>query len=139
MRRCGSESCKFLRRGAVFWLMEPQVAGQRKRVSKAPTVMVVDDDLGCREVLTEFLRIWGYDVEVAANGKEALEKLHTVGQPPPSVILLDLMMPVMGGREFRQEQLRDPLLAKIPVVIVSAAREALESERGVLRASEHLK
>ena len=100
--------------------------------------MVVDDDLRCREILAEFLRIWGCDVEYAANGKEALEKLQDASEPP-SVILLDLMMPVMSGWEFRREQIRDPRLADIPVVIVSAARDAVGSEYSTLHVNEHLK
>jgi CheY-like chemotaxis protein len=100
--------------------------------------MVVDDDLGCREILAEFLRIWGYEVESAVNGKEALEKLQDASDPP-SVLILDLMMPVMSGWEFRREQIRDPRLADIPVVIVSAARDALLSEYSTLHANEHLK
>jgi len=100
--------------------------------------LVVDDDLGCREILSEFLRIWGYEVESAGNGKEALAKLAS-GDLHPSVIVLDLMMPVMNGWEFREEQIRDPRLAEIPVVVVSAARDAVGGEHRPLVASDHLK
>ena len=60
----------------------------------------------------------------AANGREALDRLHEMS--PPSVILLDLMMPVMDGEQFRGEQLRDPALASIPVVVLSAHAQAEE-------------
>jgi CheY-like chemotaxis protein len=121
--------------------MEPQIEARRQPNAPPPTALVVDDDLGCREVLAEFLRIWGFEVESAANGREALERLHELHDAdlPPSVILLDLMMPEMSGWEFRREQLRDPRLADIPVVIVSAARDALAMEYGTLYANEHLK
>jgi len=60
--------------------------------------------------------------------------LHT----PPSVILMDLMMPVMNGWEFRAEQQRDPLLSKIPVVVVSA-RENITEDALQVSASGYLK
>ena len=76
-------------------------------------------------MLGRFLELEGYTVETAENGKRALERLGSgVGA---CVILLDLMMPVMDGWQFRQEQIRDASLADIPVIVVSAAgRERLE-------------
>lgn len=89
------------------------------------TVLIVEDDLDTREMLGRFLELEGYNVETAENGKRALERLGSgVGA---CVILLDLMMPVMDGWQFRQEQIRDAALADIPVIVVSAAgRERLE-------------
>jgi CheY-like chemotaxis protein len=89
------------------------------------TVLIVEDDLDTREMLGRFLELEGYTVETAENGKRALERLGSgVGA---CVILLDLMMPVMDGWQFRQEQIRDATLANIPVIVVSAAgRERLE-------------
>jgi CheY-like chemotaxis protein len=89
------------------------------------TVFIVEDDVDTREMLGRFLELEGYRVETAANGKLALERLETgVG---PCVILLDLMMPVMDGWQFRQAQVRDATLADIPVIVVSAAgRDRLE-------------
>ncbi len=89
------------------------------------TVLIVEDDLDTREMLGRFLELEGYTVETAENGKRALERLGSgVGA---CVILLDLMMPVMDGWQFRQEQIRDAALADIPVIVVSAAgRERLE-------------
>ncbi len=82
------------------------------------TVLLVEDDFDLRDALVPILEDEGHRVVSAANGKEALDRLHDM--PKPSVILLDLMMPVMSGEEFRAEQLRDPALASIPVVVVSA-------------------
>ncbi len=65
----------------------------------------------------------GYAAVGAANGKDALDKL-VARALEPALIVLDLMMPVMDGRTFRDEQLRDPDLARIPVIVVSAFREA---------------
>jgi CheY-like chemotaxis protein len=83
------------------------------------TVLVVDDDVNFREILKQILSLEGYRVTSAATGAEALEVLQGVSSP--CVILLDLMMPVMDGSQFRREQARDPALAEIPVVVVSAA------------------
>src|SRR5919206_1695644 len=80
-------------------------------------VLVVEDDFAIRETLRELLEDEGYRVAWAANGKEALARLH---ERAPRVILLDLMMPVMDGWEFRVAQQRDPALASIPVVVISA-------------------
>src|SRR6266704_1344448 len=90
----------------------------------ATTVLVVEDDFDLRDALVPILEYEGHRVVSAANGKEALERLRTM--PPPSLILLDLMMPVMDGEQFRAQQLRDPALASIPVVVVSAHASAEE-------------
>jgi len=81
-------------------------------------VLVVDDDGATREVLTLILEAAGYEVSCAANGREALDRLRRGARP--GLILLDLMMPVLDGWGFRREQQRDPALASIPVVVVSA-------------------
>jgi CheY-like chemotaxis protein len=82
-------------------------------------IFVVDDDPGIRESLADVLEDEGYTVVTAVDGREALAKLRGQG-PVPCVILLDLMMPVMNGAQFYAEQQRDPALASIPVVVISA-------------------
>ena len=77
----------------------------------------MDDDEDVRDSLALVLRDEGYDVQTAANGKEALDKLDHM--PPPAVVLLDLMMPVMNGWKTL-EQLRARKL-EAPVIIISAA------------------
>lgn len=89
---------------------------------KSHRVLVVEDDLEIRESLIEALEDEGYEAVGAGNGLEALDRLHGPG-PQPCLILLDLMMPHMDGRTFRQEQLRRPELASIPVVVISAFRD----------------
>jgi CheY-like chemotaxis protein len=85
----------------------------------APLVLVVDDDRDIRDSLIEALEEHGYRAAGASNGVEALAVLR--GAPePPSLILLDLMMPVMDGQGFREHQLADPSLAGIPVLVMSA-------------------
>jgi CheY-like chemotaxis protein len=83
-----------------------------------PWVLVVDDDDDVRDSFRDVLEDEGYRVLTARNGHEALRTLHN--EPPPAVILLDLMMPVMNGWQFRTAQQRSPQLADIPVVIVTA-------------------
>jgi CheY-like chemotaxis protein len=85
----------------------------------APTVFVVEDDADTRDMLARFLQLEGYHVETAANGRQALDRL--AGGVNASVIVLDLMMPVMDGWQFRREQVRNSALAGIPVIVVSAA------------------
>ena len=88
-----------------------------------------------REALTEILEDEGYKVAGAANGQEALEYLRQ--RPQPNLILLDLMMPVMNGWQFRQEQQLDPALAGIPVVVISADN-SIQQRAATINASAYL-
>ena len=82
------------------------------------TAALVDDDVGINDALSEVLMEEGYAVVVTTNGAEALRYLR--GNAAPSLILLDLMMPVMDGYEFREHQRQDPALGRIPVLVLSA-------------------
>jgi CheY-like chemotaxis protein len=84
-----------------------------------PSVMIVEDDRDTREMLGRFLELEGFTVRLAANGQEALDALEA--DSGACVILLDLMMPVMNGWQFRAAQNSDPRLSRIPVVVVTAA------------------
>jgi len=84
----------------------------------AAEILVVDDDPDIRESLREVLEDEGYAVACVGNGREALDYLHR--EPRPRVILLDLMMPVMDGWQFRREQKRDPAIADIPLIVITA-------------------
>ncbi len=91
----------------------------RDGVAEADGVLVVEDDCAIRDVVREILESEGFGVRVAAHGADALAVLRA-SSPRPRVILLDLMMPVMDGWEFRRALKADPELARIPVVVVSA-------------------
>jgi len=91
------------------------------------TVLLVEDDAAAREPIEELLRMEGVDVQIASDGAEAHE--HLRGGIRPCVILLDLLMPGMDGYEFRAEQMRDPALARIPVVVLSG--DALIDEKAL--------
>ena len=90
-------------------------------IGQAPpgNVLVVEDDAVTRDAIKAVLEGDGYGVACAHDGRQALDRLSV--SEPPALILLDLMMSGMDGREFRREQERDPALASIPVVVVSAA------------------
>jgi CheY-like chemotaxis protein len=83
----------------------------------ASRILVVDDDPAIREILAELLADEGYRVDTAKNGADALGVLREGGSF--CVVLLDLMMPVMDGWEFRQAQKADPELDGIPVIVFS--------------------
>lgn len=83
-------------------------------------VLVVEDDDDLRVSLMTSLELEGYEVNEARNGQEALDVLHAGNRP--GCILLDLMMPVMNGWQFRDAQQHDPdpAIADIPVIVLSA-------------------
>jgi signal transduction histidine kinase/CheY-like chemotaxis protein len=92
-------------------------------------VLIVDDDRDIREAVAETLEDKGFAVLSANNGLEALKLLRS-GEPRPSVILLDLMMPVMDGYRFLAEQRADPAIAGIPTVIFTAGHGVERSRLG---------
>ncbi|HZP47488.1 MAG TPA: response regulator [Vicinamibacterales bacterium] len=82
-------------------------------------VLIVEDDADLRDMMAQLLSIEGFTSATVANGREALDYLRD-GHERPEVILLDLMMPVMDGWEFRRKQQADPALADVPVIVLSA-------------------
>jgi len=87
-------------------------------------VLVIEDDRMLRESLCEALQLEGFVVDGVENGEAGLRYLREGRRP--CVILLDLMMPVMDGWTFRREALKDPALAEIPVVVMTATRPERE-------------
>jgi CheY-like chemotaxis protein len=78
-------------------------------------VMIVDDERDIRDTLEEFFRDEGFDVATAANGAEALDQLAR--DELPGTVLLDLVMPVLGGVEVYARMQADERLKKVPVII----------------------
>ena len=79
------------------------------------TVLVVEDDRDIRETLVEALGEEGYTVMSAKNGREALDLLPAINGP--FAVVLDILMPVMSGREFYETMRRDPRFARVPVLV----------------------
>jgi two-component system, chemotaxis family, chemotaxis protein CheY len=86
---------------------------------KGNTVLVVEDDMDIREAVTELLIDEGYEVHGVSNGRDGLAYLRGAVSIP-SLILLDLMMPVMDGHQFIREKDADARIQGIPVVVMTA-------------------
>jgi CheY-like chemotaxis protein len=89
-------------------------------------VLVIEDDVDVREVLRDTLTDEGYKVVTAENGAEGLAQLRGIREP--CVVLLDLLMPVMNGWEFRTRQLADPRLSQVPVIVMTATTNIPEAK-----------
>jgi CheY-like chemotaxis protein len=85
-------------------------------------LLLIEDEKDIREALREALEMEDYRVSTACNGQEAMEMLNKM--EAPCVILLDLMMPVLDGWEFRRRQTLSPH-SEIPVIVVSAAADKI--------------
>jgi len=88
-------------------------------MSSHGTVLIVDDDVDGVDALKYLLESHGYHVDSAGNGREALQFLQTGTRP--SVVILDLAMPVMNGWQFLAAREGDEALASIPVIVVTAS------------------
>src|ERR1700686_2404281 len=84
-------------------------------------ILIVDDDPAIRDVVSDILETSDYRVKTARNGAEALEDIR---RDRPAAVLLDLMMPVMDGWEFLRKYRCEVPVSPVPVVIMSAARDA---------------
>ncbi len=106
-------------------------------MSKAQAkVLIVEDDPDSREALRLLLELKGCRADTAADGREALTKLKRC-RVRPRLILLDLRMPVMGGRELCAALLDDDRLAAVPVVVFSSEPN-LPREAAKLGAADYL-
>ncbi len=83
------------------------------------TIVVVDDEPGFCETVKDLLEDEGYAVEIAADGKAGLELLRRL-PAPPCLLVLDLLMPVLGGDEVYRAVRADPRLAPIQIVIATS-------------------
>jgi signal transduction histidine kinase len=96
---------------------DPAASGSNRRLR----ILVVEDDSELREVLAEVLEAHGFRAVTATNGREGLRQIRAY---EPDVVVLDLCMPLMDGWQFRLEQKRDPSIASIPVIAMSASDSA---------------
>jgi CheY-like chemotaxis protein len=100
------------------------------------SILLVEDDEIVRRAIQMVLEWEGFHVKCASNGQQALDSLRSGYRP--NLILLDILMPVLDGEEFRRLQLQDPRLASIPVIVVSAAHfaEAVNADRHIRKPFE---
>jgi CheY-like chemotaxis protein len=105
--------------------------------SLRPKILIVEDDHAILSGIADLLTDGDFEVVTATNGQAAIEILKN-SVIKPNLILLDLMMPIMDGFEFRKLQLLDPLLRDIPVVVMSADGH-VEEKRVRTQAGAYLK
>lgn len=89
-------------------------------------ILLIEDEELIIRLLSKKLAAIGYDVSLAMNGEEGLEKIKQV---VPDLILLDIVMPRMGGFEVMAEMKKDEKIANIPVIIISNSGQPLELEK----------
>ncbi len=89
-------------------------------------ILLVEDEEIMINLLEKKLSQEGYDVTVARNGEEGL---RVMGEINPDIVLLDIIMPKMGGFEVMEEMNKDPGLKKIPVVIISNSGQPVELDK----------
>jgi CheY-like chemotaxis protein len=117
------EEARSLACGALRYLAKPVLAIDLMATVRevldgtAGSVLIVEDDLDAARLYAELLADGGLDVRTAGNGREGLDRL---AESLPSVIVLDLMMPVMDGFTFLDIVQRDPVWCRIPVIILTA-------------------
>ena len=92
---------------------------ERRSIPRPQRVLIADDSADIREMWRLWLTCWGFAVDEAANGAEAVQKarLH-----PPDLVLMDLWMPVLDGLDATRELKADPATASVPVLALSAQR-----------------
>jgi CheY-like chemotaxis protein len=113
-------------RGVVETVLRRGTTPEEIAPATGCSVLIVEDDPEAQQLFATMLRFEGYQITFARNGSDALARLR---ENRPCAILLDLMMPVMDGWEFRQRQLSEPDLATIPVVCVTAVGDPEEVRR----------
>ena len=91
-------------------------------------ILIVDDDKFLLDIYSTKFRTSGYDVDIAMDGKEAIEKITAADAY--SFVLMDVAMPVLGGFETLEELKEKKLLGKFPIIMLTNAARTEELERG---------
>lgn len=94
----------------------------------AKKILLVEDEEIIVYLLKKKLEKEGYEVLVAKDGEEGLKKMREL-KPRPDLILLDIVMPKMGGFEVMEEMQKDKELKEIPVIVISNSGQPVELDR----------
>lgn len=94
------------------------------------TILIVEDEFAIADMLSALLEDEGYRVVLASNGREGLLRLADT-EIHADLVLCDVMMPVLDGREMRKAMKADPALKDVPIVLMSAAEEATAINNGI--------
>jgi CheY-like chemotaxis protein len=90
-------------------------------VGDAGAILVIEDDAGIRETLSDFLQSEGFRVDLAREGAEGLERIAACR---PDLVLVDLLMPGMNGRQFLARLRAEAATRSLPVVLMTGSRPA---------------
>ena len=104
----------------------PPGSTERRILPRPQRVLVVDDSADVRELWTMWLQFWGFAVEHANNGMEAIKKARTF---QPHLVLMDLWMPVVDGLKATETLKADPHMKDVPVLALSADTFSAMGER----------
>jgi CheY-like chemotaxis protein len=94
----------------------------------AKKILLVEDEEIMVDLLQRKLSREGYEVFVARDGEEGLKKMREM-DPKPDLVLLDIIMPKMGGFEVMEEMKKDESLKNIPVIVISNSGQPVELDR----------
>ena len=106
----------------------PEIAWRLSTGDQGPNVLLIEDDRSIAEMYTLQLKVDGFQVRVAGDGRSGLATLR---ERPPDLLLLDLRLPQQDGFEVLKEIRSDPSLAALPVVILSNYGDAGVISRGL--------
>jgi twitching motility two-component system response regulator PilH len=97
------------------------------------TILIVEDSIVQREMMTDLLKASGLEVTHASDGAEALEAIH---KPPPDLVVLDIVMPRMNGYELCRRLKSDPKTQNVPVVMCSSKGEEFDRYWGMKQGAD---
>jgi DNA-binding response OmpR family regulator len=132
-----NDSLKALSLGAAECLLKPvdrdRIVGTVRKLldgarGTAPRVLVVDDEPDTVDFIRQTLVAEGFETSVARNGREALE---SIARERPDLVLLDIMMPELSGFEVLEAMARDPSMAGLPVVVLTARGDEMDARSGL--------
>ena len=96
--------------------------------SPEKTVLIIEDEEDAAELFAEMMRVSGFRVLKTSSSMPALTMMTT---EKPDVVLLDIMMPEISGLDILRQMRRDPALASIPVIVVSAKSMPADIKNGM--------